>query len=160
MTIPHITPNLDTFSIMTESGYSNFNGVSRIHVTDHDVITITFNDIRNDSTEKYTFTLDHVVYDGGVTILARDIARGQTIDSLRVVETEYKKYTGYLYDVISVDNDKSNFNVGNDLQVNSSNCVVGSSKTKYRNRCTGVITEMTMLELKDALTKKYDYTVL
>ena len=160
MTIPHITPNLDTFSIMTESGYSNFNGVSRIHVTDHDVITITFNDIRNDSTEKYTFTLDHVVYDGGVTILARDIARGQTIDSLRVVETEYKKYTGYLYDVISVDNDKSNFNVGNDLRVNSSNCVVGSSKTKYRNRCTGVITEMTMLELKDALTKKYDYTVL
>lgn len=142
-----IVPNMNTFKIMSEDGYVDFNGVSRVKVTDADAVKITVN-----NTETYTFTVDHVLYTQTGKITAGSVVAGTLLDDNNVVTAvEAVKYTGYVYDIISVDNKRSNFIVGKQVKVNSSNCVVGSSKTKYRNKITGEIVELSMDELKELL---------
>lgn len=114
-----IVPNMNTFKIMSEDGYVDFNGVSRVKVTDADAVKITVN-----NTETYTFTVDHVLYTSTGEITAGSVVVDTLLDDNNVVTAvEAVKYTGYVYDIISVDNERSNFIVGINVKINSSNCV-------------------------------------
>lgn len=148
-----IAPNMARFKIKTENGYSDFNGVSRVKLTDADAVEVTFN-----NTETHVFTLDHMIYTDFWKVKAGNLTVGYKVNSqTTVTKIKNTKYTGYVYDVISVENPRSNFIIGNKVKVNSSNCVTGSSKTKYRNRVTGEIVELTMEELKIELLKCRKY---